>query len=71
MLCFGAVIPRRHGVPQYAVSFTLLKAWAPAERRDLLGRELVGLAAVIGDWLGEGTRPASGARLGAEAPAAY
>lgn len=56
LLCFGAVIPRRRGVPAYAVSFALLKAWAPPERHELLGRELVGLAAVIADWLGEGGR---------------
>jgi DNA-binding IclR family transcriptional regulator len=71
VLCFGAVIPRRQGVPRYAVSFAMLKAWAPVERRDLLGRELVGLAAVIADWLGEGMRSASAARLGAQARAAY
>ena len=71
VLCFGAVIPRRQGVPQYAVSFTLLKAWAPVERRDLLGRELVGLAAVIADWLGEGMRSPSAVRAGAEVPVAY
>lgn len=70
MLCFGAAIPRRRGVPQYAVSFTLLKAWAPDERRDLLGRELVGLAAVIADWLGEGMRPVAAARHLGGAPAA-
>ncbi len=71
VLCFGAVIPRRRGVPQYAVSFTLLKAWAPVERRDLLGQELVGLAAVIADWLGEGMRPASAAPLAGDARVAY
>jgi DNA-binding IclR family transcriptional regulator len=71
VLCFGAVIPRRRGVPQYAVSFTLLKAWAPVERRELLGRELVGLAAVIADWLGEGARPASAAPLAGQARVTY
>jgi IclR family transcriptional regulator, blcABC operon repressor len=70
VLCFGAAIPRRRGVPQYAVSFTLLKAWAPVERWDLLGRELVGLAAVIADWLGEGMRSVS-APLADNARVAY
>jgi DNA-binding IclR family transcriptional regulator len=71
VLCFGAVIPRRRRVPQYAVSFTMLKAWAPVERRDLLGQELVGLAAVIADWLGEGVRSASADPLADEARVAY
>jgi IclR family transcriptional regulator, blcABC operon repressor len=71
VLCFGAVIPRRRRVPQYAVSFTLLKAWAPVERWDLLGQELVGLAAVIADWLGEGMRSASAAPLADDARVAY
>jgi DNA-binding IclR family transcriptional regulator len=57
VLCMSAAIPRGRSTPMYAVSFTLLRAWATPERREALGRKLIQLGVAISDRMGHGSRP--------------
>lgn len=54
VVCLGVAVPAARGGPRYAVSFTLLSAWATDERRDRLGHQLLKLAAAMADRLGHG-----------------
>jgi IclR family transcriptional regulator, blcABC operon repressor len=56
VLCIAAAVPRAKSAPAYAVSFTLLRAWATTERCDRLGKQLLEVSAVIADRLGDGRR---------------
>jgi IclR family transcriptional regulator, blcABC operon repressor len=58
VLCMSAAIPRGRSTPMYAVSFTLLRAWATVERCEALGQKLIEIGAAISDRLGHGSRTA-------------
>jgi DNA-binding IclR family transcriptional regulator len=58
VLCLAAAIPRARSTPEYAVSFTLLSAWATPERCERLGHQLLELGTAISDRLGHGARTA-------------
>jgi IclR family transcriptional regulator, blcABC operon repressor len=58
VLCLAAAIPRSRSTPEYAVSFTLLRAWATPERCEQLGQQLLKLGTAISDRLGHGGRTA-------------
>jgi IclR family transcriptional regulator, blcABC operon repressor len=71
VLCISAAVPKPRSMPTYAVSFTLLRAWATPERCDHLGKQLLEISAVISERLGHGPRTAvPGDRAVATAPAA-